>query len=54
MRVGGCCSRGRRIAGILLVIAGVLIVFVCLPREFFLIVLGVALAVVGAVMVFVA
>ena len=47
MRVGGCCSRGRRIAGILLVIAGVLIVFVCLPREFFLIVLGVALAAAG-------
>lgn len=47
MHVGGCCSRGRRIAGILLVIAGVLIVFVCLPREFFLIVLGVALAAAG-------
>ena len=44
MRVGGCYGRGRQTAGILLVIAGVLIVFLCLPMEFFLIALGVAMA----------
>ena len=47
MRVGGCYGRGRQTAGILLVIAGVLIVFLCLPMEFFLIALGVAMAVAG-------
>ena len=47
MRVGGCYGRGRQTAGILLVIAGVLIVFLCLPMEFFLIALGVAMAAAG-------
>ena len=39
-----CWGRGRRLAGILLVLAGVLIVFLCLPMEFFLIALGIVLA----------
>ena len=48
MRVGGCCAgRGRRLAGILLVLAGVLLVFICLPARFFLIALGVALTLAG-------
>ena len=47
MRVGGCYGRGRQTAGIRLVIAGVLIVFLCLPMEFFLIALGVAMAAAG-------
>lgn len=34
-------------AGVLLVLSGVLIVFLCLPMEFFLIALGVALAAAG-------
>lgn len=45
MRV--CCSRHRKVIGTLLALAGVLIVFLCLPMEFFLIVLGVTLAAVG-------
>lgn len=45
-----CWGRGRRLAGILLVLAGVLIVFLCLPMEFFLIALGIALAVAGFVL----
>ena len=48
MRVSGCCGgRGRRLAGIFLVLAGVLLVFICLPARFFLIALGVALALAG-------
>ena len=38
---------GTALAGVLLVIAGVLIVFLCLPMEFFLIALGVAMAAAG-------
>lgn len=38
------CGRFRQMAGALLVLSGVLIVFLCLPMEFFLIALGVALA----------
>ena len=38
------CGRFRQMAGVLLVLSGVLIVFLCLPMEFFLIALGVALA----------
>lgn len=41
------CGRFRQMAGVLLVLSGVLIVFLCLPMEFFLIVLGVALAAAG-------
>lgn len=41
------CGRFRQMAGVLLVLSGVLIVFLCLPREFFLIALGVALAAAG-------
>ena len=35
---------------IIVVLAGVLIVFLCLPMEFFLIALGIALAVAGLVL----
>ena len=45
-----CWGRGRRLAGILLVLAGVLIVFLCLPMEFFLIALAIVLAVAGFVL----
>ena len=41
MRVCGGIRQG---VGVLLVLSGVLIVFLCLPMEFFLIALGVALA----------
>ena len=41
------CGRFRQMAGVLLVRSGVLIVFLCLPMEFFLIALGVALAAAG-------
>ena len=41
------CGRFRQMAGVLLVLSGVLIVFLCLPMEFFLIALGVALAEAG-------
>lgn len=41
------CGRFRQMAGVLLVLSGVLIVFLCLPMEFFLITLGVALAAAG-------
>ena len=41
------CGRFRQMAGVLLVLSGVLIVFLCLPMEFFLIGLGVALAAAG-------
>ena len=41
------CGRFRQMAGVLLVLSGVLIVFLCLPMELFLIALGVALAAAG-------
>lgn len=41
------CGRFRQMADVLLVLSGVLIVFLCLPMEFFLIALGVALAAAG-------
>ena len=41
------CGRFRQMAGVLLVLSGVLSVFLCLPMEFFLIALGVALAAAG-------
>ena len=37
----------RQLIGILLVLTGVLLVFLCLPMQFFLIVFGVALAAAG-------
>ena len=37
----------RQLTGILLVLVGVLLVFLCLPMQFFLIVFGVSLAVAG-------
>ncbi len=37
----------RQATGILLVLVGVLLVFLCLPMQFFLIVFGVALAAAG-------
>ena len=45
MRVGMC--GGKRLAGAFLALAGILIVFLCLPMQFFLILLGVALAAAG-------
>ena len=44
MRVCGGIRQG---VGVLLVLSGVLIVFLCLPMEFFLIALGVAMAAAG-------
>ena len=41
------CGRFRQMVGVLLVLSGVLIVFLCLPMEFFRIALGVALAAAG-------
>ena len=41
------CGGIRQGVGVLLVLSGVLIVFLCLPMEFFLIALGVALAAAG-------
>ena len=37
----------RQLTGVLLVLVGVLLVFLCLPMQFFLIVFGVALAAAG-------
>jgi len=42
---GGIC--GRRGFGVLLSLAGVMIIFLCLPMEFFLLTLGVILTAVG-------
>ncbi len=42
----GWCG-GKRLAGALLALAGILLVFLCLPMQFFLIVLGIALAAAG-------
>ena len=41
------CGRFRQMAGVLLVLSGRCFVFLCLPMEFFLIALGVALAAAG-------
>lgn len=48
MRRGG--MRCRKQLGGMLAFGGVLIVFVCLPVEFFLIVLGVGMAAIGFAM----
>ncbi|MBQ4265081.1 MAG: hypothetical protein IJB85_06175 [Clostridia bacterium] len=45
MSRGGIC--GRRGFGVLLSLAGVMIIFLCLPMEFFLLTLGVILTAVG-------
>ena len=42
-----CGDRGRTLLGVMLVLCGVLIVFLCLPMRFFMIVLGVVLAAIG-------
>lgn len=42
MRRGG--DHGRRLLGAMMALTGVLIVFLCLPLEFFLIILGTLLA----------
>lgn len=45
-----CTLHGRRQFGALLAFGGVTIVFVCLPVEFFLIVLGIGMAAIGFVL----
>lgn len=50
--MGRCRMQGRRLLGTLLALAGVLIVFLCLPVEFFLIALGVALTAVGLLLLY--
>ena len=47
MLVSGCCGGKGRFVGILLLLAGVLLVFLCLPMQFFVIALGVVLAAAG-------
>lgn len=47
MRVSVCGGGKGRLAGMLLVLAGVLLVFLCLPMRFFVVALGVALAATG-------
>ena len=45
--MSGCRGGKGRFAGVLLLLAGVLLVFLCLPMQFFVIVLGVAMAAAG-------
>ena len=52
MHMRRCGDQTRLILGTLLVLTGVLIVFLCLPMQFFLILLGVALAALGMVLLF--
>lgn len=47
MRVSARCSRGKQLVGTALVLAGVLLVFLCLPVRFFVIALGVTLTAIG-------
>jgi len=47
MHVGRRYCTVRQLTGVLLVLVGVLLVFLCLPMQFFLIVFGVALAAAG-------
>ena len=47
MRMSARYCAARQLTGILLVLVGVLLVFLCLPMQFFLIVFGVALAAAG-------
>ena len=46
MHIRTCAA--RQLTGILLVLVGVLLVFLCLPMQFFLIVFGVALGAAGS------
>ena len=48
----GWSHRCRQRIGMLLVVCGVLLVFVCLPMQFLLIVLGAAMAAVGLVILY--
>ena len=50
MRVSRCCFSLKRRLGIVFSLGGVMIVFVCLPVEAFLIVLGVSMTAVGVVL----
>ena len=43
---------GKRSFGLILVLAGVLLVFVCLPMEFRLIALGVVMAASGVILLY--
>lgn len=47
--MGRLCT-GRALCGVLLVLGGVLIVFLCLPTRVILIALGVAMAAVGLIL----
>ena len=42
-----CGYRGRQLLGSAMALCGILLVFVCLPMQFFLIVFGVVLAAAG-------
>ena len=44
--IGRYC-RSRQMTGVFLVLLGVLLVFLCLPMQFFLIVIGIGLAAAG-------
>ncbi len=50
MSVRRCSLHLRRQLGGILALGGVLIIFVCLPMEFFLLVLGVGMTSVGVVL----
>lgn len=45
-----CSLHARRQLGCLLALGGVMLVFVCLPMEFFLIALGVGMTILGIVL----
>lgn len=47
MSVRRCALRIRRQLGGVLALGGVLIIFVCLPMEFFVLVLGIGMTVAG-------
>ena len=38
---------GKRLAGIILVLTGIFLIFLCMPMQFFLILLGLVLAAAG-------
>ena len=47
--MGRACT-GRALCGVLLVLGGMLIIFLCLPTRVILIALGIALAAVGLIL----
>ena len=47
MRVGVCGGGRGQLAGVFLLLAGILVIFLCLPMRFFLVALGVVLASAG-------